>query len=269
VTIKPFLKWAGGKRWLLNREEFQVPPFDGKYIEPFLGGGAVFFHNLPSRAILADLNTRLIETYVALRDNWEQVWRLLSVHQGSHSKNYYYLQRELTELTVERRAAQFLYLNRACWNGLYRENLRGKFNVPIGTKDKIIFESDDFSAVSAALAGIEIRCQDFETTIRRATEDDLLFLDPPYTVAHNMNGFVKYNEKMFSWDDQVRLSVAVKVALRKGANVVMTNADHASVKDLYRGILEFEPLDRWSVISGESGGRRQTNELLLYSRRSS
>lgn len=265
MSRKPFLKWAGGKRWLLERAEFRIPEYEGTYLEPFLGGGAVFFSHLPKKATISDLNPRLIETYVAIRDNWQSVSDKLMFHSKKHSKEYYYKQRKYYDMTSDGRAAQFLYLNRSCWNGLYRENLQGDFNVPIGTKTQIVFPDDNFQSVSDALKDCKIICSDFETVVNSAVGGDFLFVDPPYTVAHNYNGFVKYNERIFSWQDQIRLSKAIRLATERGCLVMMTNADHSSVRDLYSDFMHIDALDRYSVISGASGGRRSTKELFLTS----
>ena len=219
--MKPFIKWAGGKRWLVGEAGFSLPEFDGRYIEPFLGGGAVFFHTLPDSAILSDANSRLIETYNAIKSDWQRVYSALQQMQRDHSKEYYYIERARKRRTPYSRAAQFLYLNRTCWNGLYRENLKGEFNVPIGTKSKVIFENEDFSEISIALRDAEVICCDFEETIDRAGRGDLIFADPPYTVAHNLNGFVKYNQNIFSWSDQERLRDCLCSAASRGAQVVL------------------------------------------------
>lgn len=260
--MKPFLKWAGGKRWLTAEPSFELPEFSGRYIEPFLGGGAVYFHTEPREAILSDLNPKLIEVYLAVRDNWKLVLRELKRLQRLHCKNFYYEERNRKRITLHTRAAQFLYLNRTCFNGLYRENLKGEFNVPIGTKDKIIFDDEDFAEISKVLSGAEIRTADFESTVAEAVRGDLIFADPPYTTAHNMNGFVKYNQNIFSWHDQVRLRDALLGAVDRGVKVVLTNADHENIRDLYSLHGEYRPIARASVIASKSIHRRKTTEAV-------
>ena len=203
--IVPFLKWAGGKRWLTKYREALFDTEYERYIEPFLGSGAVFFDLCPERAILSDANGDLIETYHAIRDDWQRVYAYLQDYQQRHSKDHYYATREKTLRNPFTRAARFIYLNRTCWNGLYRVNKDGKFNVPIGTKSTVLLDSDNFSAIAEQLNKAEISTTDFEVTIEKCRQGDLLFVDPPYTVKHNHNGFIKYNETLFSWDDQVRL----------------------------------------------------------------
>lgn len=261
--LKPFLKWAGGKRWLFESGQFSLPVVAGNYIEPFLGGGAAFFANRPQKSVLSDANERLIELYIAIRDCLNEFEKQLRDHAKAHSKEYYYATRSKHPTTRTARAAQFLYLNRTCWNGLYRENLKGQFNVPIGTKQTVIFESDDFSAWSDALQGTRLEHRDFEVAINEATGGDFIFVDPPYTVRHNMNGFVKYNQNIFAWEDQIRLRDALKRAVGRGASFALTNADHESVRELYAGFGLHRQLGRHSVIAGKSAHRAYSTEILI------
>ena len=161
------------------------------------------------------------------------------------------------------RAAQFIYLNRTCWNGLYRVNLHGEFNVPIGTKDAVILDTDDFNAVSKSLRSAELCSQDFETTISRAGFGDFLFVDPPYTVKHNNNGFLKYNESIFSWGDQQRLRNALCKAKTQGAQILLLNANHDSIRELFHGLGTMTTLTRQSILSGDPSFRGKTNELAI------
>lgn len=262
-ALNPFLKWAGGKRWLFEGGQFALPDFPGRYFEPFLGGGAVFFRERPEYPVLSDANSRLIELYLVIRDELEEFQALLRKHARLHSTRYYYDMRSRRLRTPVTRAAQFLYLNRTCWNGLYRENLSGQFNVPIGTKQTVIFDTDDFSAWSKALQGARVELRDFEVAIDEAEEGDLVFVDPPYTVRHNMNGFVKYNQNIFAWHDQVRLRKALQRAFERGVYFIMTNANHESIRELYAGFGEQRSLGRHSVIAGSSVHRAYSTELLI------
>jgi len=260
--LKPFIKWAGGKSWLLKSQRFVLPEFDGQYIEPFLGGAAVFFHLAPKKALLSDVNPRLINAYKAVQSNWRLVKSELSRMQRLHSREFYYQERDRVRRKQHTKAAQFLYLNRTCWNGLYRENLAGKFNVPIGTKSQVIMIDDDFESTSKILKNAVISACDFEVTISRAGKGDLVFLDPPYTTAHNINGFLKYNQKIFSWNDQIRLRKCTEAARSRGARIVLTNANHETIRDLYADLGTPEIVSRSSVISGSASGRGRTTEVL-------
>lgn len=260
--IVPFLKWAGGKRWLADELANRIN-CEGRYIEPFLGGGAVFFGVQPERAILGDVNKDLTDTYRAIKGAWRKVLERLEHHQYAHSKEHYYAVRASVPEDRLDRAARFIYLNRTCWNGLYRVNLFGQFNVPIGTKTAVLMDSDDFSSISRLLKGAEILCSDFEALIDRARNGDVIFADPPYTVRHKFNGFIKYNESLFSWHDQVRLRDSLIRARDRGANIFVTNADHSSIRSLYEDHFHIESVERYSAISGRALTRGTYPELLI------
>jgi len=168
VGVGPFLRWPGGKRWLVPKLTQLLPAVTGKYIEPFLGSGALFFQRAPDRACLSDSNEELIQTYEAIRDDWREVVRRLRIHQRLHSTEYYYAQRSAIPTKPAERAARFIYLNRTCWNGVYRVNRKGEFNVPIGTKRNVILPTDDFESVADRLRSAVLRAEDFSTCIARA-----------------------------------------------------------------------------------------------------
>lgn len=259
----PFLKWAGGKRWLIDTDVKYMPNKFNKYIEPFLGGGAVFF-SLPKKVcILSDLNEELTITYNAIKNDWKKVNEVLKKHARKHSDEYYYEMRSAKPIKEHTKAARFIYLNRTCWNGLYRVNLKGDFNVPRGTKNSVMLDTDNFEKVAKFLSKSKILCQDFEHTISMAGKDDFIFVDPPYTVKHNLNGFVKYNERIFSWNDQIRLRDALLGAKNRGAKITITNADHQSIRELYQGHGEIIRMERSSVIAAKSKYRNLTTEILV------
>lgn len=260
---EPFLKWAGGKKWLVDKYSELLEVNFERFIEPFLGSGAVFFRLAPSRAILCDANPDLVDTYRAVRDDWESIVKLLKQHHRRHTIDYYYKLRAQRPRSPASRAARFIYLNRTCWNGLYRVNLRGEFNVPIGTKKNVLLETDDFEEISVLLQRVELISEDFEVAIDRAEIGDFVFVDPPYTVKHNHNGFIKYNEKMFSWDDQIRLRDSVNAAIGRGAKVLITNACHKCVREIYENVGEIIELKRPSVISGSANARGHFEEMVI------
>lgn len=260
---RPLLRWAGGKSWLVRSDYEYRPPCIQKYIEPFIGGGAVFFSLEPKSFLIADANEELVNCYKAIRDQPSKVLAKLKEHQRKHSKEYYYKVRASKPKKNYTRAARFVYLNRTCYNGLYRVNSKGGFNVPIGTSNKIILESDNFEKLSELLNLGQIKNIDFEETINKASEGDFVFVDPPYTVKHDNNGFIQYNENIFTWEDQVRLKNAVCSAGARGAFVTITNANHASIYDLYNGHGEIQKVSRNSLIAGRSNNRGRANELLI------
>lgn len=264
LNILPFLKWAGGKRWLTGLVS-PLPSLGATatYFEPFLGSAAMYFHWQPTRAVLSDCNAALVETYSAVKRDHQKVAAHLRRHALRHDEEYYYQVRSSARRTAFTRAAQFIYLNRTCWNGLYRVNRQGSFNVPKGSKSTVELESDDFAAVAKLLQRASIVCSDFEVQIDTAKAGDVVFADPPYTVRHKHNGFVKYNEKLFSWDDQVRLRDSLHRAKERGVFVVSTNADHESIRELYAASFRIEELARFSAISGTASSRGKYAELLI------
>jgi len=259
----PFLKWAGGKRWLAERHLDLFPEVSGKYIEPFLGSASIYFKLRPPKAELSDANPRLIECYQQMQVDPEIIWALLTDHQQHHSTDHYYKVRSAKYESAAERAAQFLYLNRTCWNGLYRVNKKGEFNVPRGTKNAVLLPSDNFGAISLVLKSATLRCCDFEEPIKRASSGDLVYVDPPYTVQHNFNGFLKYNENIFSWADQIRLREAVVSAASRGVRIVVSNAAHQSVIDLYEGIGKTHFVRRNSVLAADSKKRGSVDEIMV------
>ncbi|MFY7808041.1 MAG: DNA adenine methylase, partial [Fimbriimonadaceae bacterium] len=211
-TLLPVVKWAGGKRWLSNTLRAKLGSARPRIIEPFVGGGAFFFSMRPEEAILADSNSDLINAYTMLRDRLSDVCECLSTFKNNSEA--YYLIRDSNPICSVERAARFLYLCRHSFNGIYRVNQNGFFNVPYGHKShRDVFDRENLADASAALAKASLHCQDFESTIELAGPGDFVYADPPYTVAHNNNGFVKYNEIMFSYEDQRRLAKAAAAAV--------------------------------------------------------
>ena len=261
--LVPFLKWAGGKRWLTQKYSRLLPPAFDRYIEPFLGGGAVFFHLRPDAAILSDKNPELINAYKQMCSSWRLVRRALRRHQRLHTCDYYYEERARLHRVAHERAAQFIYLNRTCWNGLYRVNLQNVFNVPIGTKSAVLLDSDNFPLTAEVLGKSKLAVSDFEETLDLAQKNDFVFVDPPYVTRHNFNGFVKYNDRLFSWNDQERLAKAVRRAADRDVKVLVTNAAHQSIRDLYRGLGDREDLNRASVLAADSANRGITTEIAI------
>lgn len=262
IAIVPPLKWAGGKRWFVANHQDLLPKKFNRYIEPFLGSGAVFFSIQPDDALISDLNPELINLYEVIRDEPIILQKKLQEHQRKHSTEYYYSMRALRPRNKITVAARTLYLNRTCWNGLYRVNLKGEFNVPKGTKDNVVLATDDFQRLSEVLNKAEIKCQDFQDSIDAAEEGDFLFVDPPYTVAHNNNGFIKYNQNLFKWEDQIRLRDSLEKAIDRGVMLLLTNAAHKSVKDLYKNY-EQTVVSRAGVISGSASSRGVYEEMLV------
>ena len=264
--LVPFLKWAGGKRWLASNHSYLFPKHFQRYVEPFLGSAAIYFHLRPKTALLSDRNSDLVNVYEQIKGDWTKVFRALKRHQKHHNKNYYYRERDRLHRVPHERAAQFIYLNRTCWNGLYRVNRQGKFNVPVGTKSAVLLPNDNFQSASNLLRNANVIVSDFEQVIDDVGEGDFLFLDPPYVTRHNLNGFRKYNETLFTWDDQIRLAMAIRGAAHRGALILLTNANHLSIISLYSEIglpYKIHALQRHSVLAADASQRGPVSELAL------
>jgi len=262
--VLPFLKWPGGKRWAAERIAAIVEPhLNGRYYEPFLGGGAVFFQLRPRKATLADINSELIEAYRSVRDCHVEV--VQSLQMLPVNKQVYAAVRQWKPRRSVERAVRFLYLNRTAFGGIYRVNRSGEFNVPYGggtRTHEILWSSTLLEDAAQALTGTTLRNCDFTLTMRHASRGDVVYCDPTYTVAHDQNGFVRYNERNFSWADQGRLAVAARAARARGAVVIVSNAHHASVLGLYEGVRR-RVLNRMSCVSADPAGRREVKESLL------
>lgn len=262
----PFLKWPGGKKWLANRIAEIVSNDYDHFFEPFIGGGAVFFKISPTKAVISDINEELINLYISMRDFPELLKVQLLAHQEKHCERYYYEVRAQQPEERIIRAGRFLYLNRACYNGMYRVNQNGKFNVPIGTKTNFIYDIDNFSIYSNILKNAEIHNRDFGLVISEVKDRDLVFVDPPYTIAHNQNSFIKYNEKLFTWDDQKRLLGDLTAAKERGAKIILTNANYKDIYEMYASNgFNVAILERHCSIAGMPSKRSSTEELLITS----
>ena len=260
----PFLKWPGGKRWAsATIAEVVNKRLAGTYYEPFLGGGAVFFSLCPARAVLSDFNGCLIEVYEQVRDHPDQLERKLK--SFPNSKNFYYEMRSMAPRTPIGRAARFLYLNRTAFAGMYRVNRDGGFNVPYGGGERdhrILFETSMLRTASEKLQTVELKIADFEKVLRKLGKGDVAYCDPTYTVAHENNGFRRYNEQNFSWADQERLAAVALDAQKRGATVIVSNAYHASLAKLYQRA-ESTILYRNSLVSANPQARRPIREFLF------
>lgn len=260
----PFLKWAGSKRRLLDQMKPFVPETFGKYFEPFLGGGTLFFALGPNHAEISDVSPALIGTYKAVKNDVDKVLNFVSPLEPN--KLEFNRVKNLNLRASGSKAGAFIFLNKTCWNGLYRVNAAGKFNVPFGMpRADFVVDQDQLRTCSKLLRkrSVSIKLQDFDRIEKRVSANDFVFFDPPYVTSHNTNGFVDWNEKLFSWHDQVRLSYLAKRLVARGVNVVVTNADHPSVLSLYDGF-GFHRLSRFSTLASDADKRRATTESLFY-----
>lgn len=265
-SLLPFLKWPGGKRWFISRYSHLLPVKYNRYIEPFVGGGAVFFSLNPKKSIISDINPDLINVYSVMRDKPEELKKILIIHQKMHCKDYFYEIRSDVPPDNIMQAGRFLYLNRACFNGLYRVNASGEFNVPMGNKTNFLYDIDMFDTYSKALKYTDIYVEHYSKIIKKIRKNDFIFIDPPYTILHNQNSFIKYNEKLFSWSDQEQLLKDLCAARNKGAIVFAANANFPPLKAMYEQQNFYTKIiSRPCVISGKPEGRKKQEELLITS----
>lgn len=239
--VQPFLKWAGGKRQLLDEIRKYVPKGYNTYYEPFVGGGAVLFSLQPERAVINDINAELIRTYRVIRDDVDTLLEHLAKHQND--KEYFYELRALdrTEqfeaLSPAERASRLIYLNKTCYNGLFRVNRQGQFNVPFGDyKNPNIVNEPVLRAVHQYLVEneIEILNTDFVEAVATAKEGDFVYIDPPYDPISSTSSFTGYSLDGFGRDEQIRLKQTVDSLTNRGCKVLLSNSATDFIKDLYK-----------------------------------
>lgn len=270
---KPFVKWAGGKRQLIPILEKNIPKNFGTYFEPFLGGGAMLFHilsqNPSQRCCISDLNSDLILTYITIRDKVENVISELKTHQINYLKNpktYYYSIRESFPKNQVEKTARLIFLNRTCFNGLYRVNSQGKFNVPLGryTNPSIVNE-ENLRIVSNVLKSknIEIKCQDFNAIQEKATEGDFVYFDPPYQPVSQTANFTSYTNKDFRINDLEKLAKLCQSLNQIGCKVLFSNSNTSQVKKLFKKPWKSTIIDANRAINSNSNKRTGHTELLI------
>lgn len=237
--IGPFVKWAGGKASLLQdiREIAQTQSWK-RYHEPFLGGGAIYFGLKPATASLSDTNPDLINAYTEVRDHAADLVERLEFYRANHSREFYLATRKEVPSDRTERAVRFLYLNRTCFNGLWRVNSRGEFNVPMGSyKTAPHFPTDRIIADSRQLKDVVLECQDFRSSLLRSAhrpkKGDLVYLDPPYVPVSATSRFTSYTKEDFLDKDQRDLADIVRRLTKTGVKVILSNSDTKVVRELY------------------------------------
>ena len=243
TTPKPFVKWAGGKRQLIPILNENLPETFGTYFEPFLGGGALLFHMLTERqgqkCSISDLNSDLVLSYTTIRDRTEALITSLKNHEKNYqkdSKSYYYSIRESNPRSQIEKTSRLIFLNRTCFNGLYRVNSKGKFNVPLGKySNPNIVNEDNLRSVSHILQSskVAIQCRDFESVLRDAKKGDLVYFDPPYQPVSDTANFTSYTNKDFTYDDLSRLAELCMDLDSKGCRVLLSNSNSKEVADMF------------------------------------
>ncbi len=265
----PFLKWVGGKGKILSQLFPLLPPGVDRmrHVEPFVGGGAMFFGRGPERALLCDVNPALIGTYQAIRDRVDEVIAALQKLKRAHSDEAYYRVRsrynERRALSDAERAAMFVYLNKTCFNGLHRVNRRGEFNVPAGRyKNPRILDEDGLRAASDALSRAEVVCAGFEALVERAKPGDFVYFDPPYVPLSATSSFTSYAQDGFSNEDQIRLRDVYRALDRRGCKLMLSNSDHPAVHELYDGF-RIDLVAAPRAINCDVRGRGKVTEVVV------
>ncbi|ENY53920.1 Type II restriction modification system N6-adenine DNA methyltransferase [Metamycoplasma alkalescens 14918] len=245
LSSKPFVKWAGGKTQLLKKIKELVPENFDNYFEPFVGGGALFFSLTPKKAIINDTNEELISAYKCFLDDYKynKLVDKLKEHESKHSKEYYYQIRNLDrfpdfdKMKDFERAARLIYLNKSCYNGLYRVNKSGFFNTPIGNKKNLkTFDIDNFSLIRRYFLSskIEIKSIDFASCVKNAKKNDFVYFDPPYDIYPGQNNFVDYDSKKFDKNEQIRLRDTFLELTKKGVKVMLSNHNTSFINEIYK-----------------------------------
>ena len=266
----PFLKWAGGKSKYLKQLSQFFPSKVSRYIEPFVGAGSVYFCILarfqPDVCLLSDLNADLIQCYETVRDECQPLITRLEEHKQNHSSSYYYKVRDQNpkDLRMVEAAARFIYLNKTCFNGLYRVNQSGEFNVPMGSyKAPKICEPDKLMLASHALAVAKLRSSDFASVcLSEAQPNDFVYLDPPYQPISTTAHFTKYTSNQFGRGDQIRLAEIYRELDRRGCYVMLNNSDSEFIWALYRGY-RIETIQTNRSISSNAKTRGMMKELVV------
>ena len=266
---RPFLKWAGGKSNLLKQYEPLFPKWSGDYFEPFIGSGAVFFflsaRQEARKYYLSDLNREIVDAFCAVRDDVEEVIGLLTKHQKLHSKDYFYQVRALVpeNLSTLERAARTIYLNKTCFNGLYRVNKKGEFNVPMGNyKKPSILQVETLKTASRALARADLAAGHYSGLVDKAQAGDFIYLDPPYHPLSKTAMFTNYVAEAFDEKDQMELSQVATTLSEKGCLFMESNSNTDFVKDLYKDFKIQEVLARRSI-NREKSKRGVITELVI------
>ncbi|MCL4308555.1 MAG: DNA adenine methylase [Candidatus Thermoplasmatota archaeon] len=266
LPARPFLKWAGGKAQLLAQMKPFFPKDYRTYFEPFLGGGAVFFHLRPEKAVLSDSNPELINTFTVVRDDPLGLMRALDVHFPQRTEESYFYKVRATDpstLSSVERAARTIFLNKTCFNGLYRVNADGNFNVPWGGyRNPTLYDHENLLAASALLRGKKIVLADYQKICSKAKVGDFAYLDPPYHPLSETSQFTSYTKEDFGNREQRKLAEVYRRLDRRGVLAMLSNSATPFVRTLYDGF-HIEFLKATRAINSKGTGRGPIDELLI------
>lgn len=276
-SAAPVLKWVGGKRQILGEIKRYIPGGFGTYHEPFLGGGAVLFALQPARAMVNDINAELMNVYAVIRDDIEGLIESLEEHERAYKEHrkpseYFYSIRELdrdravySALTPLQKASRILFLNKTCFNGLFRVNRAGQFNTPFGKyKRPNIVNGKMLRAVSGYFNGadIDFSCEDFEVVLEAASREDFVYLDPPYDPLSDTSSFTGYDRGGFDAEEQARLSRVCRRLDERGVKFLLSNSATELIRELYRGF-RMEIIKARRAVNARGDGRGGVDEVLV------
>ena len=272
-ALRPFVKWAGGKTQLLDRLHAYMPETYNNYFEPFIGGGSFFLNIAPKKATINDFNAELVCAYKCFQNDelFESLKNELKKHEVNHSEEYYYQIRsmdkeeEFLTLPIYVRAARMIYLNKSCFNGLYRVNSKGFFNVPSGRKKKVVtFDEENFDSLREYFRNNDIMILngDFEDAVKNAKAGDFVYFDPPYDVIENKNSFTSYAKNDFGKDEQIRLAKLYKKLNDKGVLVMLSNHNTAFINELYKDF-NIHVVNAKRMINSKADGRGDVEEVII------
>lgn len=263
---RPFYKWAGGKRQLLDILNAAAPANYGRYFEPFVGGGAFLFSQLPNSATISDANSELINCYQVIRDDVEALIRSLHQHKNEEEHFYTVRAKDLTKMSPVQRASRFIFLNKTCFNGLYRENKSGQFNAPFGRyENPKIVDRENLLAINEYLqeSDVEIYCGGYQTVLDKAVAGDFVYFDPPYAPMTKTASFANYLKGGFGLDDQAELAKVFADLTERGVRVMLSNSNTQIIHDLYKGF-NIKTIHATRSINCKGGKRgKEANEVLV------
>ena len=270
---KPFVKWVGGKRQLLKQflrmnlyppERFN--PKTGRYFEPFVGGGAVFFDLSPKKAFLSDLNSELVITYNVIKSKVDELIKSLKKHK-TYKEYFLKIRAQNPEkLSDLKTASRFIYLNRTCFNGMYRVNSKGGFNVPFGKySNPLICDEENLRRVSKLLQNVEIKNEDYKQVLKKAKRGDFVYFDPPYYPVSKTASFTSYTKESFFGKDQMELRDTFLELHKRGCFLMLSNSDTLFINEIYSGIkgVRINKVEAGRAINSKGSGRGKITELLI------
>lgn len=271
--MKPILKWVGGKRQLLSEIMKLMPQKFNTYYEPFLGGGALFFELAPQNAVLNDALDELINVYKCFesKEFVEELKKKLDEHQMNHSEDYFYKIRSLDKdenysgMSNCEKAARTIYLNKSCFNGLYRLNSKGYFNSPSGKKNKVIlYDEKNFDEITDYLtrSNVVFTSGDYEKALSYCQKDDFVYLDPPYDTIDGKKSFTSYTKDSFGRDEQRRLKSIVDILTKKGVKVMISNHNTNFIRELYKDY-NIHVVFAKRAVNSDASGRGDVEEVII------